>query len=153
MTTLFMMMGLPGSGKTTLARRLERERPALVLSPDVWMSRIVGDGYDFKRREAVHEVQLEVAERVLRLGSDVVLDFGFFHRSDRDAARARARAAGAQAQLVFLDPPIQDLLRRVEARNAALPPDTFRVSREHVELCATWLERPQADELLWRVEG
>lgn len=151
MATLFMMMGLPGSGKTTLARRLERERPALVLSPDVWMSRIVGDGYDFKRREAVHEVQLEVAERVLRLGSDVVLDFGFFHRSDRDAARARA--AGAQAQLVFLDPPIQDLLRRVEARNAALPPDTFRVSREHVELCATWLERPQADELLWGVAG
>ncbi|MCA6241071.1 MAG: ATP-binding protein, partial [Phenylobacterium sp.] len=80
MATLFMLMGLPGSGKTTLARRLEHERPALVLSPDVWMSRIVGDGYDFKRREAVHEVQLEVAERVLRLGSDVVLDFGFFHR-------------------------------------------------------------------------
>ena len=145
MATLFMMMGLPGSGKTTLAHRLERERPALVLSPDVWMSRIVGDGYDFKRREAVTEVQLEVAERVLRLGSDVVLDFGFFHRSDRDEARARARAAGAQAQLVFLDPPIQELVRRVEARNAALPPDTFPVSREHVELCATWLERPQAD--------
>ena len=58
MATLFMLMGLPGSGKTTLARRLERERPALVLSPDVWMSRIVGDGYDFKRREAVTEVQL-----------------------------------------------------------------------------------------------
>ena len=53
MATLFMLMGLPGSGKTTLARRLERERPALVLSPDVWMSRIVGDGYDFKRRETV----------------------------------------------------------------------------------------------------
>ncbi|MCA6287563.1 MAG: AAA family ATPase, partial [Phenylobacterium sp.] len=28
MLTLFMLMGLPGSGKTTLARRLERERPA-----------------------------------------------------------------------------------------------------------------------------
>ena len=53
MATLFMMMGLPGSGKTTLARRLERERPALVLSLNVWMSRIVGDGYDFKRRETV----------------------------------------------------------------------------------------------------
>jgi predicted kinase len=29
MSTLHLLCGLPGSGKTTLARRLERERPAL----------------------------------------------------------------------------------------------------------------------------
>ena len=127
MASLFMLMGLPGSGKTTLARRLEVERPALVLSPDAWMSRIVGDGYDFKRREAVHALQLELAEGTLGLGCDVVLEFGFFHRSDRDAAPARAKAAGAEAHLIFLDPPMDELVRRVEARNAALPPDTFPV--------------------------
>jgi predicted kinase len=113
------------------------------------MARIVGDGYDFKRREAVHAVQLELAESALRLGYDVVLEFGFFHRSDRDAARARAKAAGAEAHLIFLDPPMDELVRRIEARNTALPPDTFPVSREHLELCAIWLERPEEDEALW----
>ena len=82
-----------------------------------------------------------------------MLEFGFFRRSDRDEARAHAQAAGAEAHLVFLDPPMEELVRRVEARNAALPPDTFPVSKEHVELCATWLERPGADEPLWKMNS
>jgi predicted kinase len=149
MATLFMLMGLPGSGKTAIARRLEAERDALLLSPDEWMTRIVGDGYDAARREAVKAVQLDLAERVLRLGTDVILEFGFFSRAERDGARARARKAGAEASLIFLDPPFEELVRRVEARNAELPPDTFPVSREHLELCMTWLERPGDDEAPW----
>jgi len=149
MASLFMLMGLPGSGKTQLARRLEAERPALLLSPDVWMSRIVGDGYDAERRRAVQAVQLDLAESVLRLGADVILEFGFFHRTDRDSARERALAAGAEAHLIFLDPPLDELSHRLDERNGALPPNTFPVSREHLEQCASWLERPQPDEPLW----
>jgi predicted kinase len=132
---LFMLMGLPGSGKTTLARRLEAERPALHLAPDLWMARIVGDGYDAERREAVQAVQLDLAARVLSLGCDVILEFGFFRRAERNAAQARAQAVGAEAHLIFLDPPFSDLLQRLEACNLALPPDTFPVSKEHLELC------------------
>jgi predicted kinase len=153
MAALFMLMGLPGSGKTTLARRLEQERPAILLEPDVWMARIVGDGYDAERREAVKAVQLDLAQRILSLGRDVVLEFGFFRRAERDDARARARAVGAEAHLVFLDPPFGELVRRVEARNRGLPPDTFPVTKEHLELCLTWLERPDPDEPLWPLPG
>ena len=71
MASLFMLMGLPGSGKTMFAQRLEVERQALLLSPDVWMARIVGDGYDAERRQAVKAVQLDLAERILNLGRDV----------------------------------------------------------------------------------
>jgi predicted kinase len=148
MAALFMLMGLPGAGKISLARRLEAERPALLLSPDVWMARTVGDGYDAARRR---EVQLDLAEHMLQLGCDVILEFGFFRRVERDDAGARAHAAGGVARLIFLDPPFAELLRRVEARNLALPPDTFPVSKEHLELCATWLEKPEPDEPLWPV--
>jgi hypothetical protein len=34
MATLHLMCGLPGSGKTTLAERIERESNALRLSPE-----------------------------------------------------------------------------------------------------------------------
>jgi predicted kinase len=149
MAALFMLMGLPGSGKTTIARRMEVERPALLLAPDVWMARIVRDGYDAERRKAVQAVQLDLAERILSLGCDVVLEFGFFRRAERDVARARAQTVGAMAYLIFLDPPFAELLRRIEARNLVRPPDTFPVSKEHLELCATWLERPGPDEPLW----
>jgi len=147
MATLFLLVGLPGSGKTTLARTLERDRGALRLSPDEWMARIVGDGYDADRRVAVQKVQWEIAQRVLSLGVDVVLEFGFFRRQERDFHRAGAEALGAAVRVCFLDVPREELLRRLTERNANLPPDTFAVSEQHLDLCSTWFERPTADEL------
>ena len=52
------MRGLPGSGKTAFAERLATEAKALWLSPDRWMSRIVGDGYDEAKRREVERLQL-----------------------------------------------------------------------------------------------
>lgn len=40
MATLHLMVGLPLSGKTTYARRLEREADALRLTPDDWHIRL-----------------------------------------------------------------------------------------------------------------
>jgi predicted kinase len=149
MASLFMLMGVPGSGKTMLAKRLESERPALLLSSDDWMSKLVGDGHDLDRRRAVHAVQLDLAESVLRLGSDVILESGFFHRAERDNARERAMAAGAEAHLIFLDPPTQECADGLEVRHGELPPETTQVSRQDRELCASRLERPEPDEPVW----
>ena len=153
MATLFMLMGLPGSGKSTLARRLESAQAAVVLTPDVWMARIVGDGYDAPRREAVKALQADLAERLLTVGCNVVMDSGFFSRRERDAARALAHRVGAVARLIFLDVAFEELWRRIEARNAELPPDTFAIPRAHLELCAGWFERPDPDETLWMFPG
>ena len=147
MATLFLLVGLPGSGKTSLAKTLERERGALRLSPDEWMARIVGDGYDADRRVAVQEVQWEIAQRVLTLGVDVILEFGFFRRRERDFYRSGAVALGAEVKVRFLDAPREELLRRLAERNADLPADTFAVSEQHLDLCYTWFEPPTPDEL------
>ncbi|MBI1777260.1 MAG: AAA family ATPase [Proteobacteria bacterium] len=146
MPTLFMFCGLPGSGKTTLAKRLEHGRSALRLDPDEWMCRIIGDGYDAAKRAAVHAVQWGIAARVLGLGVDVVLEFGFFRRRERDDYRARAAALGAEIQLCFLDVPREELLRRLAARNANLPPATFHVSEDLLDECISWFEPPTSDE-------
>jgi predicted kinase len=149
MASLFMLMGVPGSGKSMLAKRLESERPALLLSSDDWMSKIVGDGCDAERRQAVHAMQLDLAESVLRLGSDVILESGFFHRAERDHVRERALAAGAEAHLIFLDPPAEDRADGLEVRHGELPPGAPQSLRGNRELCASQLERPAPDEPLW----
>ena len=147
MPTLHIICGMPGSGKTTLAMRLEREEPALRLSPDEWMSRIVRDGYDDERRAAIHDVQYDIARRVLQLGVSVVLETGFWARNERDAMRTLAREAGAGFRLHYLDVPLDELKRRLAARNSALPPDTFPVDPDVLDDWIRQFEAPTPDEL------
>jgi len=149
MPTLFLICGLPGAGKTTLAKQLERERPALRFTEDEWMERLfhAAYGHDNEKRETVKRVQWETAVRALRLGVDVVLDWGFWARSERDDWRARAAALGVRTELRFLDVPRDELLRRLAARNAALPPDTFHVDDAELDEWLLLFEPPTADEL------
>jgi predicted kinase len=130
--TLFIICGLPGSGKTMLARRLELERNALRLTPDEWMSRIVGDGWDLQRRKEIEAMMTELAERVLKLGCNVVLDFGSWTRRERDRLRTLARAVGAHTETHYCTAPLEELQRRLAERNRALPAYTFVVTPEQV---------------------
>ena len=151
MATLLLMCGLPGSGKTTLAKRLERGRGALRLTPDEWIARLYGRGLTPPAldwcRDPVESIQWEVAERALRLGVNVILDFGFWSRAEREEFRARAAALGAGSEVHFLDVPQEELSARVAARNVEPPPGTFRVTEAQLDAWLKVFEPPTADEL------
>lgn len=157
--TLIVICGLPYAGKTTLARRIEVERPALRLSPDEWIAELLPPGWDRaeldRLRDPVEKVQWELARRTLLLGVDVVLEWGSWGRGERDALRAGAREIGAGFELLFLDVGLDVLLDRLERRNAAPPPGTFGITAD--ELCRWWpvFERPSEEELrdVWPSSG
>jgi predicted kinase len=144
--TLFLVCGLPASGKTTVARALERDANALRLAPDEWMARIVGEGWDLERRQAVESVQWALAQRLLALGFNVTLENGFWRRSERHSYRARAAELGAKTKVIYCHAPRDELKRRLEARNADLPADTFAVTPEQLEEMWSHFEPPGADE-------
>lgn len=149
--TLHLIVGLPGSGKTTLAQRLERELNALRLCPDEWIAAVYGpappllilDG----ARDPIETLQWGVAERALQLGISVILENGFWSRTEREAFRARAASLGVGSEIHALVLPEDQLWARLSRRNADLPPGTFAITREQL---ATWyqvFEPPTADEL------
>lgn len=147
MATLHLICGLPGSGKTTLAAKLAEASNILWLSPDRWLSQLNLDGYDVARREAVERVQWDLALRLLALGTDVILDNGFWSRAEREGLRTEAAARGAQVRLHYLDVPIDELKRRLAIRNECGAADSFEVSPADLDRWQAVFEPPDPDEL------
>jgi predicted kinase len=127
MPTAHLIHGYLGAGKTTFARQLERNIPAIRFSHDEWMVRLYGNDppidqfADFHQR--IHEQVEEIWLRCLELGFDVVLDFGFWSRQERDETRAKISAIGAQAHLYRQPAP---RMRRGSESKSATP--TFKVA-------------------------
>jgi predicted kinase len=150
--TLYLTCGLPGSGKSTLARRLEHEVPALRLTADEWLHELyptitTEEAEEGTLRGRVEALQWPLALRALRLGCDVVLDWGLWAREERDLYRTGARDIGARVVLCLLDPPVDELWTRLSRRNAERPFGAFEISKESLLRWATRFQRPTAEEL------
>jgi predicted kinase len=151
MATLYLICGLPGSGKTTLAKQLEKKHNALRLCPDEWIAQILEDPNDRtemdRLRDIIESIQWGVAKRSLVLGMNVILEYGFWSRRERIRFRTEAESLGAHVELHFLNVKLHELIRRIEKRNTELPAGTFHVSREELLLWARSFEPPTEDEM------
>ncbi|TCC55070.1 hypothetical protein E0H73_36300 [Kribbella pittospori] len=143
-----LTVGLPGAGKTTWARRLEAERAGVRLTPDEWMDALFGTSeVDGRRWVLESEMLWGVAARVLELGVDAILDYGCWSEEERDLFRTRAHDLGARTEIVVLDLPFDVLWQRIDARNAALPNGTFRITREELDQYSASFDVPGPAEL------
>lgn len=158
LATLHLMVGLPCSGKTTLARELEARHCALRLTPDEWHIRLFGHDYGenlTKAEEAIHgarhdeveSIMWDLAARVLVLGDDVILDFGCWVRSQRDEFRSRAEELGADFKIHFVDVPEKVLFKRLQIRNAEHSNETFRIPEAKLKEWIQIFEPPSQEEL------
>jgi len=148
MPTIHMIHGFCGTGKTTFAKKLEAETGAARFTPDEWMADLHGQNPpagDFAALEkTVHEAIWAAAETALEDGADVILDFGFWTRAERDETRDRARKLGADVKLYRLHCPDDVARMRILRRTASLPAgelyiddhafDAFRKRFEPVDL-------------------
>jgi predicted kinase len=139
---LILLCGLPGAGKTTAGEKLTRTVAALRFSPDEWMAALGFPLRDGQAREKIEELQWNIARDVLRLGQTVVLENGFWSRTERDRYRVEARNLGAAVELRFFDVPFQELVERLARR-----PVARRVSPEELRSWLALFERPDAREL------
>ena len=140
---LIIVCGLPGAGKTTMASSQATERNGIRLCADDWLEALDINLWDEQLRDRVERLQWDLAQDLLRLGNIVIIEWGTWGRDERERLRNQARLLGARVELIFLDPPLDELWQRIERRGQEDP----RISRADLAEWDKIIQRPDEAEL------
>ena len=147
-----LLCGVAGSGKTTYAQQLELEGYVrLSMDEEIW-ARFGRYGIDYESADydrlsaAAEDVLRERLVTLIRQGRDVVVDFSFWQRANRDRYKRLVEAAGGTWRLVYLrvDPAV--LRQRLDERaercdaNAAFP-----ITRDTLDAYLAGFEEPRGE--------
>ncbi|MFD1082654.1 ATP-binding protein [Micromonospora andamanensis] len=145
--TLFLTVGLPCTGKTTAARRIEIEHTALRLTKDEWVKALYGHENPPPAQAVIEGLLIQIGLRALELGINVVIDFGLWSRDERSALRQAAADLDARVQLrYFALTPAEQRSRR-DRRQADAPHTTWPMSDEELAEWAATIDIPTPGEL------
>ena len=144
---LVVLVGLPGSGKTTRARQLESELRALRLTPDDWMIPLFNEPEADGRRDILEGRFIWLAMSALRAGTNVILDFGVWSKDERSALRFLAREEGAECVLHYTPIDHAEQVRRINHRAATDPDTTFAISEAELVSFRGFFQEPDGAEL------
>jgi predicted kinase len=143
---VIFMCGPAGSGKSTVARQYERQgMTRLSFDQEAWSRGIT----TMPLPEDVHrDIEGVLRARLIdlvRVGSDVVLDFSFWSRRMRDDYRELVRPFGVRPETVYLATDRATVLERIRAR-AAGDGDDFQLAAELAAAYFDHFEVPTAAE-------
>ncbi|NKB65937.1 MAG: AAA family ATPase [Candidatus Latescibacteria bacterium] len=149
--SLHLICGMAGSGKTTLAKELEVSTQAIRLCPDEWIEPLLSTPNDRpemdRLRPRIEELQWTLGQRLLSLGTNVILENGFWSRDERLDYLKIASALGAKVFLHYLKVQRDELIQRINRRNADIPAGSFFVHPSEIDTWLSWFVPPDETEL------
>jgi predicted kinase len=147
--TVYLLMGLPGSGKSTFARALELTG-VVRLSVDDRMTELHGRfGKDYPEDEyfaLLEPVVNEMRSRLIKLvqaGCSVVLDHSLRRRAEREEYKCLVVENGGVWRLIHFKVDAAELMRRLEKRNA--DPAYWFISPETLALIVAYAQDPEGE--------
>src|SRR5580704_5054303 len=151
---LHLICGLPGSGKTTLAKRIAASTGSVRLSPDEWIKDIWDDKSESegnKYRDKIEQLQWNIAKQILRNSIGVIIEWGTWGRNERAKLRDDARALGAKVKFYYLNVSREILKKRILSRNQEIDHQEFYIPENEIEKflddCFNSLQIPTEEEL------
>jgi predicted kinase len=153
--TLYLMVGYPGSGKTTTSHIIHD----LTGAEHIWADHERHDMFpnpthDKDESHKLYKVLNQRADELLSKGRSVIFDTNFNFRRDRDHLRAIARRNGALTKLIWIRIAKEVALERTQSDHHAtrnkyddiMPVESFERMTSH-------LEPPEADEKPIELDG
>lgn len=128
--TIVVLVGLPGSGKSTFAR--QQVRPGVrVVNRDTIRVHLFGTGYaqsvpDPAREALVTQHEVQQVEAALGDAKDVVVDDTNLTAAARRVWESIGEQTGAQVRMVHMDATLPCVLDRNATRDRVIPDDVIR---------------------------
>ena len=149
--TVYLLAGLPGSGKSTYARRLEANGVVRV-SVDAEMlarhGRIAVDYPTDHHTGLLRPVLDWATDRLVAevgTGASVVFDHGLGNRRDREKFKSIAEVAGAQWKLVHFPTETSTLVERLARRRVKGMTDSVPITLDMLAYLASVYEEPSGE--------
>jgi hypothetical protein len=149
--TVYVICGFIGAGKTTFARKLEKQTGAIRVTKDEWIIKIFGNKIASDKNFGVFdknitELATDIVFKILRAGTDVIIDEGFWVKSQRDDIKKKILDVGAKPIFYYVECPVEKMRKRVVSRNKGSSIDSFEISEEMFDRYLKYWEPPKKEE-------
>lgn len=151
---LYLMLGYPGAGKTTVAQLIAERTGAVHLWSDLERHKMFDDpSHDEAESRQLYEQLNQRTEDLLADGKSVVFDTSFNYRRDRDLLRKIAARHGAEAVVVWLTTAPATAKDRAVHANVVRNGYDFNMTGTEFDRIAEHLEPPTEDEKVIKIDG
>lgn len=146
--TLYLMVGYPGSGKTTVARIIHELTGAVHIWADHERKTMFGTpSHDKHESRILYDRLNKEAEQYLAEGKDVIYDTNFNFYKDRELMRQVAARYGAETKLIWVRTPKEIAFQRASIDTHAQPTRILGdIPEREFKRMARNLQPPRADE-------
>ena len=147
----YIICGFIGAGKTTFARKLEHETKAIRITKDEWIIKIFGNKITSDKNfeeydKGVIELARDIAFKILKSGGDVIIDEGFWVKSQRDDIKKKILQVGAKPIFYYVESSVEKMKERVINRSKYPPTDSFEINEEMFDKYLKYWEPPTVEE-------
>ena len=149
----YLICGNICTGKTHFAKQLSLEKNAVILSCDEiendLFQKDLGSAHD-EMAARIHSYLLKKAAEIIKHGTSVILDWGFWRRSDRENTSAFFRDLHISYEWHYMDTSSEQRSINIKSRNQAVQKgisSDYYVDSGLLEKCSTLFEPPTGEEI------
>ncbi|HEX2946244.1 MAG TPA: ATP-binding protein [Clostridia bacterium] len=153
MAKIILLCGKICSGKSTYANQIKQKYNAVVLSCDELMLALFEEQLGDRHNIILNKVKdyiYQLAEQIAATNTDVILDFGFWTRTEREKVRSYFNSKGIKTELHYIRVSPEVWLSNMERRNESLHNGgmkSYYIDETMKQLLSEQFQEPDSDEI------